>query len=62
MGFVGLAAVLAWRCDAGRQSQVPAPTDVLDKEAVVEVETATLRRGALTLKISAPGSVKARRE
>ena len=60
MGFLGAAAVVAWGCDAGRQSQLTVPGDVL--EAVVEVETAVLRRGALVLKISAPGSVKARRE
>jgi membrane fusion protein (multidrug efflux system) len=61
-GLLSLIGVLAWQCDAGRQSQLPVPTDVLEKEAVVEVETATLRRGAITLSISAPGSVKARRE
>jgi hypothetical protein len=62
LGCLSLAGVLAWGCDARRQSQLAVPTDVLENEAVVEVETATLRRGAVRQRISAPGSVKARRE
>lgn len=57
-----LATVLA-SCEASRQSDVAVSTTPLGAaEVVVEVETATLRRGPIAQRISAPGSVAARRE
>jgi membrane fusion protein (multidrug efflux system) len=58
---LALAATLTSACDAGRQQQVSSPAEAVG-EAAVEVETAPLRRGAIAHRISAPGSVVARRE
>jgi membrane fusion protein (multidrug efflux system) len=61
--YLALAAALAASCDTSHQSDPPTPVGAgaLD-EAVIEVETAPLRRGTITQHISAPGSVVARRE
>jgi membrane fusion protein (multidrug efflux system) len=58
---LALALTLASACDASRQPQVSSPAGVVD-EAAVEVEIAPLRRGTIAQRISAPGSVVARRE
>lgn len=51
-------------CEAGRQADVAVSTRAVGENAdvVVEVETAALRRGTIAQRISAPGSVTARRE
>jgi membrane fusion protein (multidrug efflux system) len=58
---LALAAALVSACDAGHQPQASSPAGTLE-EATVEVETALLHRGAIAQRISAPGSVVARRK
>lgn len=63
LGAVILATALV-ACEAGREAEVAVLPTALGEGAdvVVEVETATLRRGTIVQRISAPGSVTARRE
>lgn len=60
-----LLVAIAWTgCEAGRQADVAVATNPLGAgtEIAVAVETAALRRGTIAQRISAPGSVTARRE
>jgi len=60
---VGSALVLsAIACDVERASSPPPTVDSTGEEAIVVVETALIRRGSIVQRISAPGSILARRE
>lgn len=59
LGHLALAAALVVGCETRREPQVPSPDTV---EQVVDVETASLRRGSIAQRVLAPGSVVARRE
>jgi RND family efflux transporter MFP subunit len=60
---VGSALVLsAIGCEVERASSPPPAVDSTGEEAIVVVETALIRRGSIVQRISAPGSILARRE
>jgi RND family efflux transporter MFP subunit len=62
LAAVGLAGALA--CSRGHEarSEPPSASDAAGSEPVIEVETARIRRGSVLERISAPGSIAARRE
>jgi membrane fusion protein (multidrug efflux system) len=49
-------------CDSGQQSSAPPAAKNFSPIPIAEVETALIRRGSIVQRISAPGSILARRE
>jgi len=61
--LAGSALLLsAIACDSGSKSPPPKAARSSNQAAIVDVETAPIRRGSIVQRISAPGSILARRE